>query len=58
VRSCGEKSGEKTRYIVLHRGLTETTEDCQWRLKMSHLWRPKMSHFGGGDEPQVLVLAS
>src|SRR5690606_4014981 len=24
---------------------------CQWRSKMSHLWRLKMSHSGGGDEP-------
>jgi len=31
---------------------------CQRRLKMSHSWRPKMSHFGGGDEPQVFAVAS
>ncbi len=29
ARLGGEKSGEKTRYIVLHRGLTETTEDTR-----------------------------
>src|SRR5690606_3796722 len=26
---------------------------CQWRSKMSHLWRLKMSHSAGGDEPLV-----
>ncbi len=29
ARLDGEKSGEKTRYIVLHRGLTETTKDTR-----------------------------
>src|SRR5690606_28776573 len=34
-------------------GSNRPSNGCQWRSKMSHLWRLKMSHSAGGDEPLV-----